>query len=379
MFVVFLAQRLLTVAFVELEGGGPQTLVTRWDAGWYLRLAETGYVYPTHLADGRVGASNLAYFPLYPWLARQVADLGPLSLGTAMLVVSWVGGLLAVWAVFAVGEALDGRWSGVALAALWGTAPASVALTMGYPEGMFTAAAAGALSCLLRRRPVWAGACAVVAGLLRPSAVAVVAMVGVYFLVELARWWTARRGRRAAEEPVRRAWGTPSDRSRPHPVHALAGVVLSLGGLGAFMVYVGVRTHEVLGYFTVQAEWGQRTAGPAEYVGQTARGLFDAAPGSTVPLTIAAATAYVVLFCLVVVDRELVWASTYAAVMLLLSLTHVTFPHVYARQLLPAFVLLVPLVRIRAPRSGAVAALVVGSVLMSWAGAHFVLSPAAGM
>jgi Gpi18-like mannosyltransferase len=82
--------------------------------------------------------------------------------------VSWLGGLLAVWAIFAVGNDLYGRSLGIALSALWGMAPASLTLTMGYPEGLFTAAAAAALLCLMRRRPVWAGACALVAGLLRP-------------------------------------------------------------------------------------------------------------------------------------------------------------------------------------------------------------------
>src|SRR5687768_13858816 len=176
-FVVFLAQRLLTVAWVNHGAGELRPLVTRWDAGGYLRLAQGGYDYPNISPDGDVGASNLAYFPLFPWLVRRIGDSGLLSLSQALVVVSWLGGLLAVWAIFAVGNALYGRWAGIALSALWGMAPASLTLTMGYPEGMFTAAAAAALLCLIRRRPVWAGACAAVAGLLRPSAVAVIAMV----------------------------------------------------------------------------------------------------------------------------------------------------------------------------------------------------------
>ena len=63
-FVIFLSQRLLTLAFVYQEAGGLRGLVTRWDAGWYLRLAQGGYVYPNITPDGSVRASNLAYFPL---------------------------------------------------------------------------------------------------------------------------------------------------------------------------------------------------------------------------------------------------------------------------------------------------------------------------
>lgn len=364
-FVVFLAQRLLTVAFV-LHADGLSRLTGRWDAGWYLRLAQTGYVYPSFFPDGRVRASNLAYFPLFPWLVRRLGDLGVVSLPQALLVMSWVGGLLAVWAIFAVGHVLYGRGAGIALAALWGMAPASLALTMGYPEGMFTAAAATALFCLIRRRPVWAGACAVVAGLLRPSAVAVIVMIGVYLLVELGRWVARRRQDSGAGA------GT-------FPWHALAGAVLSTVGLGAFMVYVGSRTGEVFGYFTVQAQWGQSTAGFADFVHGTGKGLLGAKPGSLVDVTIVASMAYLLLFCLVVLDRKLVWASAYAAGLLAISLTHVTFQHVYARQLLPAFVLLIPLVRMRVPRGGAILALTLGSVLMSWGSARFLLTPGAGM
>lgn len=117
-FVVFLAQRLLTVAWLPRGEDGLSPLVFRWDAGWYLRLAESGYVYPNVGAGGRLLGSNLAYFPLFPWLVRRVGDTGLLSLSQALVAVSWLGGLLAVWAIFAVGHALYGRGVGIALAAL---------------------------------------------------------------------------------------------------------------------------------------------------------------------------------------------------------------------------------------------------------------------
>ena len=110
-------------------------------------------IYPNISPDGGARASNLAYFPLFPWLVRRIGDTGLLSLSQALVVASWLGGLLAVWAIFAVGNALYGRWAGIALSALWGMAPASLALTMGYPEGMFTAAAAAALLCLIPAAP----------------------------------------------------------------------------------------------------------------------------------------------------------------------------------------------------------------------------------
>ncbi len=374
-FVVFLAQRLLTVAWLPRGADGLRPLVSRWDAGWYLRLAEGGYAYPNLGTGGRPLGSNLAYFPLFPWLVRRAGDTGLLSLTQALVLVSWLGGLLAVWAVFAVGHALYGRGVGIALAALWGMAPASLTLTMGYPEGLFTAAAAAALFCLIRRRPVWAGVCAAVAGLLRPTAVAVIAMVGVYFLVELVRWIAARRfrGPTAGEQP-----SEPGAGGRP-PGRAFLGAVLSTLGLGAFLVYVGVRTGEVLGYFTVQSQWGQETAGVGDYWRGIERGLFESPSATLIPVTIAVCLGYLLLFGLIVFDRRLVWASVYAAGVLALSLTHITFQHVYARQLLPAFVLLIPLARIPVPRAGAVAALSIGSIVMGWGSAQFLLAAGSGL
>jgi hypothetical protein len=63
------------VAFVY-HGGGLSKLVTRW----YLGLAQGGYVYPNYFPDGRIRASNLAYFPLFPCLVRHLGDLGVFSL-----------------------------------------------------------------------------------------------------------------------------------------------------------------------------------------------------------------------------------------------------------------------------------------------------------
>jgi hypothetical protein len=245
---------------------------------------------------------------------------------------------------------------------------------------MFTAAAATALLCLIRRRPIWAGACAAVAGLLRPSAVAVIAMVVVYFLVEFGRWLAWRRSLPddSSVAPLHAAQRAGPDAGDLSPVPAFLGAAVSTVGLGAYMVYVGVRTGEVFGYFAVQTQWGQQTAGFAEYWQGIKQGLFGSPQGTLVPVTIAVSVGYVLLFCLIVFDRRLLWASVYAAGMLVISLTHTTFQHVYARQLLPAFVLLIPLIRMRVPRIGAIAALTVGSILMSWGRAQFLLNPGTG-
>jgi hypothetical protein len=120
------------------------------------------------------------------------------------------------------------------------------------------------------------------------------------------------------------------------PVRAFLGAALSTLGLGMFMVYVGVRTGEVFGYFAVQAQWGQQTAGfAAEYWQGIEQGLFSSPSATLVAVTIVVSMGYLLLFCLIVFNRRLMWASIYAAGILLISLTHITFQHVHVRQLLP--------------------------------------------
>ncbi len=371
-FVAFAVQRLLTIAFVN-RGDWLSRMTVRWDAGWYLGISKGGYVYPNVTADGLIKASNLAYFPLYPWLTRAVSGVGAISDNAAMLIVSWLGGLVAVWAIFEVGNALYGRWTGIALAAVWGMAPASLALTMGYPEGLFTAAAAAALFCLIRHRPVWAGGCAIVAGLLRPSAIAVIAMIAAYALVEVIRWRRARTAPGPSSVP-----GADVPVVELPVIRALLGLALSTLGLATYLIYVAIRTGNLFGYVAVQAQWGQQTAAPASYWEGTWDGLVDP-PRALVPATIAVCLGYLLLFCLIVFQRRLVWASVYAGVLLVMTLSHVTFQWVYARQLLPAFVLLIPLVRMRVPRAGAIAAIALGSIAMAWGSAQFLLETSAGM
>ena len=379
-FVIFLAQRLLTVAFVYHYARSARNLFLRWDAGWYYRLAQGGYVYPHFSADGRLRASNLAYFPLYPLLSHWISRTGLVSLSQAMLLLSWFGGLLAVWAIFAFGNSLYGRSVGIALCAVFGMAPASLTFAMSYPEPLYIAAAAAAILALMRRRPVWAGALALVAGLLRPTAVVLIATIGIYFLVELGRWLVWRRshpvGALERSDP-----GTEMTTTDLAPGRAFIGAVLSTLGVAAFMVYVGFRTGEVFGYFTVQNQWGLRSASSlGEYLKAVEHGLFHSPAASFIPVTLAVGLGYVLLYCFIVFDRRLVWASIYAGLLLVTSLAHVTFQHAMGRELIAgAFIYLIPVARMRVSRIGAITAITVGSILMAWGSAQFLITPGTGM
>ncbi|WP_206320215.1 hypothetical protein [Streptomyces zingiberis] len=232
----------LLVLTVAAAAGGrdvPEVLSRRWDAVWYARIAEHGYGY-TVLTPG--GAhSDLAFFPLLPALERLVSALVPVGPGGAGLLIGWTASLVAAWGIYAVGARLHGPAAGTVLAALWGATPTGFVQSMAYTETLFTAFAAWALYALLTGRWPEAGALAALAGLTRPTAVAVVLAVAVPAALLLARSWRA---------------GIPGRMLPRLHAPALAGLALAPLGLAFYALYVAVRRGDPFGYFAVQAGWG---------------------------------------------------------------------------------------------------------------------------
>ena len=94
------------------RGKSAYTLLTaRWDALWYTRVADLGYGYEVRLPNGDVH-SNLAFFPLLPWLERLLHAVTPLSYADGGFVVSLVASLAAAWGIFAVAEHVYGGGPG---------------------------------------------------------------------------------------------------------------------------------------------------------------------------------------------------------------------------------------------------------------------------
>ncbi|MFF4786786.1 mannosyltransferase family protein [Streptomyces griseorubiginosus] len=151
-------------------------LTARWDALWYTRVAELGYGYEVRLPNGDVH-SNLAFFPLLPWLERLLSALTPLSYADAGFVVSLLASLAAAWGVFAVTDHVYGGRAGVCAVLLWAVLPVGIVQSMAYSESLFTALAAWSLYAVLTGRWVTAGLLASLAGLTRPVGLAVVAAV----------------------------------------------------------------------------------------------------------------------------------------------------------------------------------------------------------
>ncbi|GAB2749710.1 mannosyltransferase family protein [Streptomyces bullii] len=374
-------------------------LTARWDALWYTRVAELGYGYEVRLADGDVH-SNLAFFPLLPWLERLVAAVSPLSYADGGFVVSLLASLAAAWGIFAVADHVYGRRAGVCAVLLWAVLPVGIVQSMAYSESLFTALAAWSLYAVLTGRWVTAGALALLAGLTRPVGLAVVAAVWTAGIASFVRdrrtaaphgahdgehapgaddddrtrrvpaTGGAHGTRRAPQAPARAADGTPGSPtvttvSRPAARRAL-GLLLAPLGVAGYVLWVGHRTGKgPLGYLDVQAGWRNGFDGGYAFARFVAD-KFTSFPSALAGLGLVVGVSLVVwLYVVCVRQRQPVALLVYAGLVTALALCASSYFGSKPRLLLPAFPLLLPLAlalaRLRPPRS----ALVVGSVAMA--------------
>lgn len=162
------------------ELGAAVDVWARWDSDWYLRIAESGYRWPS---------STPAFFPGYPLL---VAGLGRL-LGDHFLLAGLVVSLVACAGAFVllyrlVVERLgddDARRSVLYLALF----PTSFFLGAVYGEALFLLLAVGTFVLAERGRPGWASGVAGLALLTRAQGIALVPALAVF------AWRSPRRTR----------------------------------------------------------------------------------------------------------------------------------------------------------------------------------------
>ncbi|WP_338672527.1 mannosyltransferase family protein [Streptomyces sp. SCSIO 30461] len=308
----------LAIAAAATGKDGLHRLKGRWDAVWYVRIAENGYGYEVTLPDHSVH-SDLAFFPLLPALERGVSEALPfLDAATAGLVIAWVAAFGAAWGIYAVGAQVAGHRAGVLLAVLWGVYPTAFVQSMAYTETVFTAFAAWSLYALLNGRWITAGALCAFAGLTRPSAAALVMAIGITALVCL----------------VRGGFGSLTWRMA-------AGVVLaSLGWLG-YVVFVAVREGSPTAYFEVQAAWGNNIDGGAALARFVGKQLTGAAPLAGVGL-IAALGLLGWLVWLCVRQRQPLPVLVYAIGIVVISLIGAAYFGSRPRLIMPAFPMLLP-------------------------------------
>ncbi|MBC8094162.1 MAG: hypothetical protein H7Y15_19975 [Pseudonocardia sp.] len=164
-------------ALVALAVVAAQTLVpksyheylTVWDAFWYLRVAEYGYPVDIYEKVPGTDFNEIAFFPAFPTLLRDVTTL----LGGDVVLASVVLNFFLGFAMVAVMRLLFAQWvperTAQFGAVLFAFFPGTVLFSFAYAEPLALLAAATCLYFLGREQWALAGVAAAVATASRPN------------------------------------------------------------------------------------------------------------------------------------------------------------------------------------------------------------------
>lgn len=224
-------------------------LPLRWDAGWYLQIAENGYSYIPEA--GAEAQQNIVFFPAYPMTTRVVALLlGNVksSYVAAGMLVSLAAFLFALAYLHAF--ARDELGDECAPSALWLVAAYPFALFFGaiYTESLYLLAALGAFHHFRRREFVRAGLWGLAIGLTRPNG----GLLSVPLaLLALAPWLppALAGGPAVMRSPDARRWRHIA----PACAAALAGGVGTL----LYSAYIWNLTGSPFAWASGHAAWGR--------------------------------------------------------------------------------------------------------------------------
>ncbi|MER6026643.1 hypothetical protein [Streptomyces sp. NPDC001851] len=369
---------LVLAVWSAARGKSAYTLLTaRWDSLWYTRVAALGYGYQVRLPNGDVH-SNLAFFPLLPWLERLLHAALPLSYADAGFVVGVLTSLAAACGIFAVTDRVYGPRAGLCAVLLWAVLPVGIVQSMAYSESLFTALAAWSLYALLTGRWVTAGTLAALAGLTRPVGAAVVAAVWTAGVISFVRGRSAMHAPGAPDEahaPAHPSSALDSTHAPEHPSgaretegatsHAPAtsftpsaaaatpvaprgrvalGMLIAPLGAAGYVLWVGQRTGKgPLGYLDVQAGWRNGFDGGYAFARFVAH-KFTSFPSALAGVGLTAGVALLLwLYLTGVRRRQPVELLVYTGFVLALALCASSYFGSKPRLLVPAFPLLLPL------------------------------------
>jgi Mannosyltransferase (PIG-V) len=223
----------------------------RWDAVWYLAIAQDGY-----RETGRA-----AFFPLYPLLIALVRPLAG-SAVVAGLAISLAAFLVALTVLHRLATLEIGSERAGTAVALLAVFPAAYCFSAVYSESLFLALSVGAIYAARVDRWAWAGILGMLAASSRSAGVVLIVPLVLLYLY----------GPR----------GPAPTRPRAHtlrPRFALRADALWIGlvplGLGAFVAYLALSGGDPGAPFTAQSQWMRAFAGPFVGVWDGAAAAFD--------------------------------------------------------------------------------------------------------
>jgi len=338
---LYLLSRLVAIAgvwgAVAIRHRSLHFVLTRWDARWYVWVAEHGYPRSTRFVVYDFQSPH-SFFPLYPLLVR---GLGPafgrhlLVAGLALNLVLGAVLALALRALFAE-VAPEAATRSAALVLFF---PGSFVLSLAYSEALALTCAALALLALMRHRWLLAGLAGAAATAARPSMVAVVAAAAVAALLAIRD---------------RGDW------------RALLAPLLSPVGVGAYLFYLHEHTGQWDAWQRAEAKFGQHRDFLRVFFRRLPRELGQAFSGNHANYTIYLASLGVLVVLLLLALRRPRMHPVLAAYTLTVVALTVSYSAVNAR---PRFLLVMfPLVLAYARPLGqrtSIAAGVISGALMA--------------
>jgi hypothetical protein len=271
-----------------------------------------------------------------------------MSLLTAALTVTIVAGVICAYGLVRLGRLVRGgsHRAGLVLVALFAASPMAVVLSMAYSEALFCAFAVWALVGVLERRWVLAGTCCAFAGLVRPTAAALILAVGLAALIAVI-----------ADRDDWRAW---------------LGGLLAPAGLIGYLAWVGVQLRRWDGWFVVQRDgWDSGFDGGVAF----AKWIGDTLANPSYPFEVGTVVFTFVSLILVVIcfTKRLEWPLLVFGIgALAMDLASNGLMASKVRLMVPAFTLLIPVAVALAKRRTSTTVLVLCglAVASSWYGAY---------
>lgn len=233
-------------------------LPARWDAGWYLGIAASGYSYRPVEPEIQ---QNIAFLPAFP-VAMRVAGAflgveherlrrrldGPdrMRLMWAGTLVSLLSAWAASWYLYRLGRQWLDHDRALSAVLLLQAYPFALFYGAAYTEGLFLLACAGALLCYRRASYGPAAAWGLLAGLSRPNGFVVSVPLGLWLLGDVGRAWRSPRGDRRVPR------GSAAHRAR----QAAAAAAPALG-TALYSALVLLMTGDPWRWAALHAAWGR--------------------------------------------------------------------------------------------------------------------------
>ena len=268
------------------------TPLVRWDAVWYLLIAQDGYVGSESLASARPGEfaaeSRAAFFPLYPSAIRALAGFteSPGASLIAAYVVSLGAFLGALYLLYRLVELELGPAIARVAVLLLAVSPWSFFFSAPYTESLFRFASVGSFYAARTGRWAWAGALGATAAATRNT--------GIVLLLPLALLYLYRPEGRGVDGVRRGVTGVGRTLARLRPnvqVRRDAAFVLLVPlGLGLVCVYMASAFGDPFEWRDAveHPEFGRSVDGPivglVEGVEAAWRGVRDFATGGGRPV-----------------------------------------------------------------------------------------------